>query len=120
MTERLDRIEVAVERNSANIHILTDAFQSVSQRMSQMLEIMQQTEGERQAMQSRMDHMLEVMMSNQRKITANEDRFETLLAEGRADRMEWQRQMAAQNEAIQALLVQMASNNARIDRLEEG
>jgi hypothetical protein len=28
--------------------------------------------------------------------------------------------MAAQNEAIQALLVQMASHNARIDRLEEG
>ena len=172
MTERLDRIEATIERNAEaidrnieaidrlfeSIGILTGGFESVSNRMSQMLDIMQQTESERQAAQAHADRMMDTILDNQRKIAENENRFEILLAESRADRIEfrrrfeeereerlrqlaeereerqrqfeaqsaerqrrdeeWQRQITAQNEAIRALLMQIAGNNDRIDRLE--
>lgn len=183
MTERLDRIEAAIERNTAtidrnaaaidrnfaSINLLVGGFESVSNRMSQMLDIMQQTETERQAAEVRANQMMETIRSNQQKIAENENRFETLLAENRADRLawrqqiaeereererqlaeereerqrqlaeereerqrqfdaqveawrrrdeEWQRQMAAQNQVVQALLMQIANNNDRINRLE--
>ncbi len=176
MTERLDRIEAAIEhntaaidRNFASINLLVGGFESVSNRMSQMLDIMQQTETERQAAEVRANQMMEIIRSNQQKIAENENRFETLLTESRADRIEsrrrfeeeraerqrllneereerlrqfeaqsaerqrqfeaereerlrqneeWQRQITAQNQVIQALLMQIANSNNRIDRLE--
>ncbi|MGB7084845.1 MAG: hypothetical protein WBD47_04780 [Phormidesmis sp.] len=168
MSERLDRIEAicdrnaeAITRNAAaidrnlilanrnfeSVNVLVGGFESLSDRITQMLDIMQQTEAERQADRTRLDQLIETVTTNQQKIAENENRFETLLAESRADRLAWQQQLAAQreeqqqqlatqreewqqqreewhrqitaqNQAIQALLVQMARTNDRIDRLE--
>ena len=80
--------------------------------------------------------MRQSIAENQQKISENESRFETLLAEARADRLEWQRpiaaqtdrmkrqqaewqrQLAAQNRVIQEMLSQLSNHDDRIDRLE--
>ncbi len=123
MTERLDRIEqivernaIAIERNFESINILAGGFQSVSNRMSQMLDIMQQTESERQAARVRMDEMMDTITRNQQKIAENENRFETLLAESRADRIESRRRFEEERtERLRQLAEERAERLRQLD-----
>ena len=133
MTERLDRIEAAVERNAASISTLMGAFESNSDRMSQILVILQQDISDRR--EERIV-MRQSITENRQKVSENESRFETLLAAARADRIEWQRQiaaqtermerqqaewqrqLAAQNRVIQEMLSRLMNHDERIDRLE--
>lgn len=137
MTERLDRIEAAIqrnaehisalavssqstdqriERNAEDISTLMGAFESTSDRMSQMLVILQQDISDR-----REERVVirQSIVENRQKISENESRFETLLAEARADRQradadraEWQRQMAEQAERMER------QQAAQLDRME--
>lgn len=47
----------------------------------------------------------------------NEQRFETLLAEARADRAEWQANFKAQQEIIQRLLLEVRSTNVEVKQI---
>ena len=144
MTDRLDRVEAicsrnaeAIEVNTEAIKVLIEATQTVSQRTVAITEMMQSVEVHRQEVterlsrsiadgESRFETMLaearadrEVTERLSRSIADGESRFETMLAEARADRIEWRRHIEAQNQVIQGLLVQMANTNSRIDRLED-
>lgn len=136
MTDRLDRVEAVCDRNAEAIEALIDAVQTVSQRTVAITEMMQSIEAHRQEVterlsraiadgESRFETMLaesradrEVTNQLSRAIADGESRFETMLAEARADRIEWRRHTEAQNQVIQGLLVQIATTNGRIERLE--
>ncbi len=115
MADRLDRIEAVCDRNAEAVKVNTEAIkvlidvtQTVSQRTVAITEMMQSVESHRQEVTDRLSQA----------IADGESRFETMLAEARADRIEWRRHIEAQNQMIQGLLVQMATTNSRIDQLE--
>ncbi len=90
MTERLDRIEAACDRNTEAISALIGSVQTISQRVVQIIDVMQAMGDQRQDTRNA---LTQVIQDNQRRITDNENRFEAMLSENRADRMEWRRQI---------------------------
>ncbi len=136
MIDRLDRVEAVCDRNAEAIKVLIEVTQTVSQRTVAITEMMQSIESHRQEVTDRLSQAIadgesrfETMLAESRAdrevtnrlsqaIADGESRFETMLAEARADRIEWRRHIEAQNQVIQGLLVQMATTNSRIDQLE--
>lgn len=126
MTDRLDRIEAALET------LATDFLRPVLQQAAANAEVIAATDG-------RLDRVAEVLaelslkeeriadavVANTVAIRGNERRFENLLNELRADRAEarqrfeaQERRFQAQQENIQTLLLELTRTNRRVDELE--
>ena len=113
MSERLDRIEAALET------LATDFLRPV----------LRQAEANREAIAAtdrRLDRVAEVLADISLKqdtltgvAAANERRFENLLNEMRADRAESRQRFEAQQEVIQSLLLELTRTNRRVDALEQ-
>lgn len=125
MTERLDRIEALLlglaERQTAHESRLerqeerTERIEANFERLQQQLN--QIAEGQT-ANVDQIGRNAEANTANTEAVAQNEQRFSTLLEDSRADRAENRRRFDAAQQVIQALLMQVANLNGRVEDLE--
>lgn len=119
MTERLDRIEALLsglaERQTAHDNRLTRIESALDRAAAQTLANAEQIGINEQ----QIGRNAEANAANAEAVAENETRFSTLLEDSRADRVENRRRFDAAQQVIQALLIQVANINGRVEDLEE-
>ena len=119
MTDRLDRIEAALEtlatdflrpalqQTAAN----AEAIAATDRRLDRVAEVLAE-------LSLKEERIADAVAANAIAIKANERRFENLLNEIRADRAEARQRFEAQQEIMQSLLLELTRTNRRVDALE--
>lgn len=123
MTERLDRIEQSIaDLNSAMNMMLTEFIrplaqqsQSNQQALAGLIEMTVDSEVERGEQNLRIENSLGNAKADREE---SDQRFEAVIAQARADREENRRRFDAQQQISQAMLVELARVNSRLEILE--
>ena len=105
MTERVDRLEAQQDTNTANI---TDLI-TLSGNLLKV------AEGNMQAierLEAKVDETSTNVQSLRESVAANEERFNILIQEMRADRAEWQAKSEANRERFNILIQEMRADRA--------
>ena len=126
MTDRLDRIEAALETLATDFlrpalrqaAANQEAIAATDRRLDRVAEVLAE-------LSIKQDGIADAVAANAIAIGANERRFENLLNEMRADRAEARQRFEAQErrfqaaqENIQTLLLELTRTNRRVDALE--
>ena len=125
MTDRLDRIENLLETAAITLNVTTERLDQVTERLDQVTERLDQVAEQQRKNTTDIDNLLgaisttdvevrslsQGMRSLSQAVAANEQRFNILIQEMRADRR-------ATQQAFQSLLLQLANVNGRVDDLE--
>ena len=127
MSERLDRIEAALETLATDFlrpvlrqaEANREAIAATDQRLDRVAEVLA-------GLSIKQDGIADAVAANAVAIGANERRFENLLNELRADRAEARQRFEAQErrfqatqENIQNLLLELTRTNRRVSELEQ-
>ena len=127
MTDRLDRIEAALETLATDFlrpvlrqaEANREAIAATDRRLDRACEVLAE-------LSIKQDGIADAVAANTIAIGANERRFENLLNELRADRAEarqrfeaQERRFQAQQENIQNLLLELTRTNRRVSELEQ-
>lgn len=119
MTDRLDRIEAALETLATDFlrpalrqaAANQEAIAATDRRLDRVAEVLAE-------LSLKEERIADAVAANAIAIKANERRFENLLNEIRADRAEARQRFEAQQEIMQSLLLELTRTNRRVDALE--
>lgn len=120
MTDRLDRIEAALETLATDFlrpvlrqaEANREAIAATDRRLDRACEVLAE-------LSIKQDGIADAVAANATAVAANERRFENLLNEMRADRTEARQRFEAQQEIMQSLLVELTRTNRRVSELEQ-
>ncbi len=118
VTDGLDKVGERLDQMTGRLDQVTDGLDQMGERLDQMGERLNQVAEQQQRNTADIDNLLGAISPTEvevrslsQAVAANEQRFNILIQEMRADRRSTQ-------QAFQALLLQLASVNGRVDDLE--
>lgn len=116
--ERLTRVEGILESTARAQAASTDQMGQCDERLTRVETILENTVRAQAANTDQIGRNAEANTANAEAVEQNEQRFSTLLEDSRADRAENRRRFDAAQQVIQALLMQVANLNGRVEDLE--